>query len=56
MALVIFQRLLSRLLALPSLQTAVSAPGSAHLLRPAWRIARSGPPDAGSGPAHPVTH
>jgi threonine/homoserine/homoserine lactone efflux protein len=49
------------LLALPSLQTAVKALGSAYLLWLAWRIARSGPPGAGSGggpgngPARPVT-
>ncbi|MCP3727847.1 LysE family translocator [Paraburkholderia sp. CNPSo 3272] len=43
------------LLALPSLQTAVKAVGSAYLLWLAWRIARSGPPNAGNGPAHPIT-
>ncbi|MBB5510179.1 LysE family translocator [Paraburkholderia atlantica] len=43
------------LLALPSLQTAAKALGSAYLLWLAWRIARSGPPNAGNGPAHPVT-
>ncbi|MFP4892822.1 LysE family translocator [Paraburkholderia sp. EG304] len=43
------------LLALPSLQTAVKALGSAYLLWLAWRIARSGPPNAGDGPARPVT-
>jgi threonine/homoserine/homoserine lactone efflux protein len=43
------------LLALPSLQTAVKALGSAYLLWLAWRIARSGPPNAGNGPARPVT-
>jgi threonine/homoserine/homoserine lactone efflux protein len=43
------------LLALPSLQTAVKAVGSAYLLWLAWRIARSGPPNAGDGPARPVT-
>jgi threonine/homoserine/homoserine lactone efflux protein len=43
------------LLALPSLQTAVKVLGSAYLLWLAWRIARSGPPDAGNGPARPVT-
>lgn len=43
------------LLALPPLQTAVKTLGSAYLLLLAWRIARSGPPDAGSGPARPVT-
>lgn len=44
------------LLALPSLQTAVKALGSAYLLWLAWRIARSGAPNAGSsGPARPVT-
>ncbi|MEM5310161.1 LysE family transporter [Paraburkholderia sp. JHI869] len=43
------------LLALPSLQTAVKAFGSAYLLWLAWRIARSEPPGAGNGPARPVT-
>ncbi|MFL9935241.1 LysE family transporter [Paraburkholderia sp. RL18-103-BIB-C] len=43
------------LLALPSLQMAVKALGSAYLLWFAWRIARSGPPNAGNGPARPVT-
>ncbi|CAG9275134.1 LysE family translocator [Paraburkholderia unamae] len=43
------------LLALPSLQTAVKALGSAYLLWLAWRIARSGPPNASAGPARPVT-
>ncbi|NVH77137.1 LysE family translocator [Paraburkholderia sp. JPY432] len=43
------------LLALPSLQTAVKALGSAYLLWLAWRISRSGPPNAGNGPARPVT-
>ncbi|WP_395063574.1 LysE family translocator [Paraburkholderia silvatlantica] len=43
------------LLALPSLQTAVKAVGSAYLLWLAWRIARSEPPNAGNGPAHPIT-
>ncbi|MGF6962031.1 LysE family translocator [Paraburkholderia youngii] len=43
------------LLALPSLQTAVKALGSAYLLWLAWRIARSGPPNAGNGLARPVT-
>ncbi|MGF6471907.1 LysE family translocator [Paraburkholderia youngii] len=43
------------LLALPSLQTAVKALGSAYLLWLAWRIARSGLPNAGNGPARPVT-
>ncbi|MEX3984357.1 LysE family translocator [Paraburkholderia sp. EG287A] len=43
------------LLALPSLQTAVKAVGSAYLLWLAWRIARSGPPNEGNGPAHPIT-
>ncbi|MGF6291873.1 LysE family translocator [Paraburkholderia youngii] len=43
------------LLALPSLQTAVKALGSAYLLWLAWRIARSGPPNAGNGPARPIT-
>jgi threonine/homoserine/homoserine lactone efflux protein len=43
------------LLALPSLQMAVKSLGSAYLLWFAWRIARSGPPNAGNGPARPVT-
>jgi threonine/homoserine/homoserine lactone efflux protein len=43
------------LLALPSLQTAVKAVGSAYLLWLAWRIARSGLPNAGNGPARPIT-
>ncbi|MEM5403610.1 MULTISPECIES: LysE family translocator [Paraburkholderia] len=43
------------LLALPSLQTAVKAVGSAYLLWLAWRIARSGPPNEGNGPARPIT-
>jgi threonine/homoserine/homoserine lactone efflux protein len=43
------------LLALPSLQTAIKVLGSAYLLWLAWCIARSGPPDAGNGPARPVT-
>jgi threonine/homoserine/homoserine lactone efflux protein len=43
------------LLALPSLQTAVKALGSAYLLWLAWRIARSEPPLAGTGPARPIT-
>ncbi|WP_322013129.1 LysE family translocator [Paraburkholderia sp. J12] len=43
------------LLAVPALQTAVRALGSAYLLWLAWRIARSGPPNAGNGPAKPVT-
>ncbi|WP_321917970.1 MULTISPECIES: LysE family translocator [unclassified Paraburkholderia] len=43
------------LLALPSLQTAVKVLGTAYLLWLAWRIARSGPPGAGNGPARPVT-
>ncbi|WP_028227515.1 LysE family translocator [Paraburkholderia ferrariae] len=43
------------LLAAPALQTAVRALGSAYLLWLAWRIARSGPPNAGNGPAKPVT-
>jgi threonine/homoserine/homoserine lactone efflux protein len=43
------------LLALPSLQTAVKALGTAYLLWLAWHIARSGPPNAGNGPARPVT-
>jgi threonine/homoserine/homoserine lactone efflux protein len=52
----IVQRVLSRLLALPSLETAVKALGSACLLWVAWRIARSGPPNAGNGPVRPVTN
>ncbi|MCY0386239.1 LysE family transporter [Robbsia sp. Bb-Pol-6] len=43
------------LLAMPALQTAVKALGSAYLLWLAWCIARRGPPDAGEGPARPVT-
>jgi threonine/homoserine/homoserine lactone efflux protein len=43
------------LLAMPSLQTVVKVLGSAYLLWLAWRIARSGPPNAGNGPARPVT-
>ena len=43
------------LLALPSLQTAVKALGTAYLLWLAWRIAHSGPPGADNGPARPVT-
>jgi threonine/homoserine/homoserine lactone efflux protein len=43
------------LLAMPVLQTTVKALGSAYLLWLAWRIARSGPPDAGNGPARPTT-
>lgn len=45
------------LLAMPALQTAVKAIGSAYLLWLAWRIARSSPPntDAGNGPAQPIT-
>jgi threonine/homoserine/homoserine lactone efflux protein len=43
------------LLALPSLQTGVKALGSAYLLWLAWRIARSGPPNADEGPARPIT-
>ncbi|APR34955.1 LysE family translocator [Paraburkholderia sp. SOS3] len=45
----------SLLLAMPALQTGVKALGSAYLLWLAWRIARSGPPNAGTGPARPVT-
>jgi threonine/homoserine/homoserine lactone efflux protein len=45
----------SLLLAMPALQTAVKALGSAYLLWLAWRIARSGPPNAGHGPVRPVT-
>ncbi|MBB5407641.1 MULTISPECIES: LysE family translocator [unclassified Paraburkholderia] len=43
------------LLTLPSLQTAVRALGSAYLLWLAWRIARSGPPNASNGPVRPVS-
>jgi threonine/homoserine/homoserine lactone efflux protein len=43
------------MLAVPSLQTAVKALGSAYLLWLAWRIASSGPPNAGDGPSRPVT-
>jgi threonine/homoserine/homoserine lactone efflux protein len=43
------------LLAMPALQTVVKALGSAYLLWLAWRIARSGSPNAGNGPARPVT-
>lgn len=43
------------LIALPSLQIAVKAIGSAYLLWLAWRIARSGPPGEGNGPARPIT-
>ncbi len=43
------------LLAMPALQTAVKALGSAYLLWLAWRVARSGPPNENSGPARPVT-
>jgi threonine/homoserine/homoserine lactone efflux protein len=56
MVSVIVQRILSHLLALPSLQTAGKALGSACLLWLAWRIARSGPPNVGNGPARPVTN
>ena len=45
----------SLLLAMPVLRTAVKALGSVYLLWLAWRIARNGPPDAGDGPARPVT-
>ncbi|WP_414445177.1 LysE family translocator [Burkholderia sp. 22PA0106] len=47
--------LASVLLAMPALQTAVKAIGSAYLLWLAWRIARSGPMNAGEGPAQPIT-
>lgn len=43
------------LLAMPTLQMAVKALGSAYLLWLAWGIARRGPPGAGDGPARPVT-
>ncbi|MDR5822033.1 LysE family translocator [Caballeronia sp. LZ043] len=43
------------LLAMPTLQTAVKAIGSAYLSWLAWRIARSGPLNAQAGPARPVT-
>ncbi|WP_250454253.1 LysE family translocator [Caballeronia sp. ATUFL_M2_KS44] len=43
------------LLAMPALQTIVKALGSAYLLWLAWRVARSGPPNAAGGPAQPVT-
>jgi threonine/homoserine/homoserine lactone efflux protein len=43
------------LLAMPALQTIVKALGSAYLLWLAWRIARSEPPNAGNGPARPIT-
>ncbi|MGF6415751.1 LysE family translocator [Paraburkholderia sp. MM5482-R1] len=43
------------LLTLPSLQTAVRALGSAYLLWLAWRITRSGPPNASNGPVRPVS-
>ncbi|CAB3746160.1 LysE family translocator [Paraburkholderia humisilvae] len=43
------------LLAMPILRTTVRALGSAYLLWLASRIARSGPPNAGDGPARPVT-
>jgi threonine/homoserine/homoserine lactone efflux protein len=43
------------LLAMPALQMAVKALGSAYLLWLAWNIARSGPPTEGNGPAQPVT-
>ncbi|CAM2138823.1 MULTISPECIES: LysE family translocator [Paraburkholderia] len=43
------------LIALPSLQAAVKAIGSAYLLWLAWRIARSAPPVGGAGPARPIT-
>lgn len=45
----------SLLLEFPSLQTGVKALGSAYLLWLAWRIARSGPPNASRGPAQPIT-
>ncbi|MBB5498276.1 hypothetical protein [Paraburkholderia sp. MM5384-R2] len=56
MVSVIVQRVLSRLLALSSLHTALKARGSAGLLWLAWRIARSGPLNAGNGPARSVTN
>ncbi|WP_277185757.1 LysE family translocator [Caballeronia sp. BR00000012568055] len=45
----------SMLLAVPALQTIVKALGSAYLLWLAWRVARSGPPNTGDGPARPST-
>jgi threonine/homoserine/homoserine lactone efflux protein len=45
----------SMLLAMPALQIVVKMLGSAYLLWLAWRVARSGPPTANSGPAQPVT-
>jgi threonine/homoserine/homoserine lactone efflux protein len=45
----------SLLLAVPALQIIVKALGSAYLLWLAWRIARSGPPNADNGLAKPVT-
>lgn len=45
----------SLLRAMPTLQTVVKATGSAYLLWLAWRIARSGPPNADNGPVRPIT-
>lgn len=42
-------------LAMPALQSIVKALGSAYLLWLAWRVARSGPPNAAGGSAQPVT-
>ena len=43
------------LLAIPALQTAAKALGSAYLLWLAWRIAGNGPPNSSEGPARPIT-
>jgi threonine/homoserine/homoserine lactone efflux protein len=43
------------LLAVPSLQTAMKALGSAYLLWLAWKVGRSGPPDLHAGRAVPTT-
>ena len=52
----IVQRVLSRRLTLRSLEMAMTVLGSACLRWAAWRIARSGPPNAGNGPVRPVTN